>query len=357
MLDMFALILNIHSKQSETEEVKNELKHANKRLDAVEAKIGDINDVSEKLGLAVRQLPLPTHGYTYLDTVRQLFAEIRAPGINVNRDVIKAVRKLPANPGHNLPQPVLGTVLVEMRDEESRASIMRNKHVLQGHHDSIIQKVVIKNMKSKEQMFMENLGNNILKRVPGCENSFVTPNGQIRQGEYNHTRPSYYQQQQQNYPHQPYQPPLGQRGDQARHTLLNHNPHSQVRQQQQQQPRFPYQQHYHQAQQHTRPPYQHHHYQAQQQQQQQWSSQPAVPQPSFSGSENFVPPNMQAVPPPTNPRPSSYQDLLGRLDTLYAQPGPGPSGAPPPPAPQVLQPAQPQHGEVQGGTVDDTNSD
>ena len=31
-------------------------------------------------------------------------------------------------------------------------------------------------------MFMENLGNSILKKIPGCENSFVTPNGQIREG-------------------------------------------------------------------------------------------------------------------------------------------------------------------------------
>ena len=271
----------------------------------------------------MRQLPLPTHGYTDLDTVKQLFSEIRAPGININRDVIKAVRKLPANPSHSLPQPVLGTVLVEMRDEESKASIMRNKHVLHSHHDSIIQKVVIKNMKSKEQMFMENLGNNILKRIPGCENSFVTPNGQIRQGEYSH-RPPHYQQQQQNYPYQPYGLNLGQHGEQARPTLPKP---SQVRQQQQ--PRFPYQQqHYQQTQQqHTRPPYQHPNYQAQQQQH--WSSQPAVPHPTFPGSNNFAPSNVQTVPPPTNPRPSSYQDLLGRLDTLYAQPGPGPSDAPP----------------------------
>ena len=116
MLDMFALMLNIHSKQSETEEFKTELKHTNARLEAVEAKIGGINEVSEKLGLAVRQLPLPTHGYTDLDTVKQLFAEIRAPGVIINRDIIKAVRKLPANPSQSLPQLVLGTVLVEMRD-------------------------------------------------------------------------------------------------------------------------------------------------------------------------------------------------------------------------------------------------
>ena len=49
MLDMFALMLNIHSKQSETDLVKSEIKHANTRLDAVEAKIGEKDDVAEGL--------------------------------------------------------------------------------------------------------------------------------------------------------------------------------------------------------------------------------------------------------------------------------------------------------------------
>ena len=62
-----------------------------------------------------------------------------------------------------------------MRDEQSRASIMKNKHTLQQHPDPVTQNIMVKNMKSKEQMFMENLGNSILKKIPGCENSFVTP--------------------------------------------------------------------------------------------------------------------------------------------------------------------------------------
>ena len=41
--------------------------------------------------------------------------------------------------------------------------------------------VVIKSMKSKELMFMETLGNSLLKKIPGCENLHVAPNGQIRE--------------------------------------------------------------------------------------------------------------------------------------------------------------------------------
>ena len=116
LMDMFALMLNIHSKQSENDELCSELQHNTLRLDSVEAKIGGINDVSKRLGLAVRRLPLPPPGRTDLDMVRQAFAEIKAPGVDVNRDVVKAVRKLPAKPGTNTTQPFLGTVLVEMKN-------------------------------------------------------------------------------------------------------------------------------------------------------------------------------------------------------------------------------------------------
>ena len=180
-LDMFALMLNIHSKMSENDAFRCEFIKANTRIDALEAKVGGINEVSEKLGLAIRFLPLPPTGYSDLDIARQILAEIRAPGLDVNRDVVKAIRKIPSKPS-NTNQPILGTVLVEMKNEESRASIMKNKHSLQSHPDNSIKTVIIKNMKSREQMMIENLGNNLLKRIPGCENTFVANNGQLREG-------------------------------------------------------------------------------------------------------------------------------------------------------------------------------
>ena len=57
-LDMFALMLNIHAKMSETDAFRSEVKKASARIDALEAKIGGTNEVSEKLGLAIRLLPL-----------------------------------------------------------------------------------------------------------------------------------------------------------------------------------------------------------------------------------------------------------------------------------------------------------
>ena len=214
LMDMFALMLNIHSKQSENDELRVEIKSNTTRLDSIEAKIGGIDDVSERLGLAVRRLPLPTTGQTDLDMVRIIFAEIKAAGIDVNRDITKAVRKLPAKPSYNSSQPILGTVLVEMKSEETRAQIMKNKASLENHPNETVRNVIIKNMKSKEQMFMENLGNSILKKIPGCENTFVTPNGQIRESTFHqrpsnsHTQPQYQPQQrpQQTQPqYSPYQ--------------------------------------------------------------------------------------------------------------------------------------------------------
>ena len=180
MLDMLALVLNIYSKLSETDTFQCEIKKAHSRLDALEAKVGDDKEVAERLGLAVRHLPLPPPGYTDLDMAKQVLAEIKAPGINLDRDVVKAIRKIPSKPT-NPSQPILGTVLVEMKNEESRAGIMKNKHSLQHHPDNAIRRVVIKNMKSRDQMLIEKIGNNILKRIPGCENHFLGGTGQIRE--------------------------------------------------------------------------------------------------------------------------------------------------------------------------------
>ena len=75
------------------------------------------------MSIAIRNLPLPLPGGDDLTCVRNALHEIRAPGVEVRRDVIKAIRK---TSGNN-PSNTLGTVLVEFRDEESRAAIMKNK--------------------------------------------------------------------------------------------------------------------------------------------------------------------------------------------------------------------------------------
>ena len=46
MLDMFALMLNIHSKQAENDSYKSEIKETTRRLEAVEAKIGGEHEIA-----------------------------------------------------------------------------------------------------------------------------------------------------------------------------------------------------------------------------------------------------------------------------------------------------------------------
>ena len=364
LLDMFALMLNLQSKQTENDEMRSELQHNTVRLDAVEAKIGGINDVSERLGLAVRRLPLPPTGRTDLEMFRQVIAELRLQGVDVNRDITKAVRKLPARPGTNPSEPILGTVLVEMRNEDTRAKIMKNKNTLQQHHNEIIRNIIIKNMKSREQMFMENLGNSILKKIPGCENSFVTPNGQIResnfqqpynnnsQGNRNHPQHQYQPQHANQQPKQP------QNQAQVGPNMTQHAPkqpqhpsnHQSTPHQSQHGPHYPQQAQYRPQQLHSQPQFQHSLLPPQQRQQ----------QPHFQFTNGY-----QAFPPPNSfPFPSNYpyyqqqhhaqpiqapalaqvasndpfQSLIDQLDPLNAQ-HPSPAD----PNLHLLQPAEPHY--------------
>ena len=112
-------------------------------------------------------------------------------------------------PPQNISGPVLGTVLVEMLNEDSRSLVMKNKHILEQHQDPSIKKITIKNMKSKELHFAENLGNNLLQKIPGCENLFVAQNGQIRERTRAHphrTSNQFHQSYNQSYMPQSYQP-------------------------------------------------------------------------------------------------------------------------------------------------------
>ena len=339
LLDMFAVMLNIHSKQTETEVFRLKFDETIARMEAIEAKVGDAKEVAERLGLAVRFLPLPPDGYSDLDIVRQIFHEIRAPGIDVTRDIIKATRKIPGKPNYNSAQPVLGTVLVEMRNEEARSSIMKNKHTLHQHTDTNIANIIIKNMKSKEQMFMENLGNNILKRIPGCENAFISPNGQIRHG-FQQSRYQNHQPPQQNRP--------GPHPNRSQYNNLQYNrPHFNTPQYNT--PYFNTQnQHPHNSRNQSRPdvanhPYHHRHPQPRQFQTYQAhtvfdnnSSNPPAPKSSFP-----TPPPPVAVTQPQTAAPAPLQDLLSSLDTLYQQP-PVPNQAGP--DLHLLQQAEPHHG-------------
>ena len=171
---MFGMMLHLVSKQTENDLVKNEVLRNTQRIQELENKIGDETVVSEKLGLVIRNLPMPQEGHTELDNVRDALTEVRAPGVDVYRDVIKAVR-------FGNREDYLGIVKVEMSTDEARTSVMITKKNLKFHQNELIRNIIIGNLKSEAQMAFGNFTNDLLQMIPGGDQVYVTRNGHLRQ--------------------------------------------------------------------------------------------------------------------------------------------------------------------------------
>ena len=70
LTDMFGMMLNVLSKQNENDKVIEEVKSNVNRIRELEAKVGGPDQISEKLGLAIRNLPMPPPGVSELSNFR-----------------------------------------------------------------------------------------------------------------------------------------------------------------------------------------------------------------------------------------------------------------------------------------------
>ena len=173
LIDIYGVMLNVFSNQTELDLLKSEVIRNEQWIQELENKIGAADEVSEKLGLAIRNLPHPPYGRSELDNTRDALAQINAPGIDASLDVVKAIRV-------GQSEANLGTVKVEIRNEKCRASIMKTKKCLANHQNNIMKKLIIKNLKSKSQMSLENFGNDLLQLIPGGNNMYILENGHLK---------------------------------------------------------------------------------------------------------------------------------------------------------------------------------
>ena len=173
LVDMFGMLLSIVSKQKEFDEVIEQVKINSQRIKELEDKVGKPDDVAVKLGICIKNLPLPGPGLDELDNVRRTLSHVMAPGVDVMKDVCKAIR-IGCKEGYS------GIVKVQLRNDESRASIMKSKKILNQSESPILQKLVIQKLKSYEELRMDKFCKDILKMFPDGQSYFVGSNGQIR---------------------------------------------------------------------------------------------------------------------------------------------------------------------------------
>ena len=174
---ILGLLVDIRDRQEGIEPVlatvKSDVENMKSRMNSIEAKVGDQNEPSIPLSLAIRGLPLPSSGSDDLALARRVIAAVSAPGVDPDRDVVKAVRR-------GAKENNLGTVLVEITSKEKKGNIMKSKRVLESSENETLRKIIIKNALSDEQMKNNRAMNELLKMIPGGSNHFIAGNGTVR---------------------------------------------------------------------------------------------------------------------------------------------------------------------------------
>ena len=173
------MIVHMFAKQSENDAIKEQVHSNTDRISHLEAKVGDANDVAYPRSLAIRKLPLPSHGVTELENAQHYLKEIKVEGVDIARDIIKAVRKESSKHDPNIG-PNLGTVLVELKSEEIRGKIMKSKKQLMNHPAIVLRSLIIKNAMSPSEMKAQNTHFGLLKMITGNNDFFIAGNGSIR---------------------------------------------------------------------------------------------------------------------------------------------------------------------------------
>ena len=94
--------------------------------------------------------------------MREALAEIKGPAV-FGKDFIKSVM-------FGKSDTYLSTVKVDLCDDDSRAYIMKNKKNLVNHQNPVMQESFIKNLKTENQMALENFSRDVPKIIPGGNN-------------------------------------------------------------------------------------------------------------------------------------------------------------------------------------------
>jgi hypothetical protein len=111
---------------------------------------------------------------------------INAPEVDPDSDVVKVVRKgFKAATGSTAEKR--GTLLVEMRTAEAKASVMKTKKMLADLPDEGstvgLKFVKIKNMRTQSDMNQEWTNRQLLRMIPGGDRYYIAGNGSLRQAQ------------------------------------------------------------------------------------------------------------------------------------------------------------------------------
>ena len=118
MKGMFSMVFGVYQSVGNMEQVKTDLVEVKSDIQALKEKVGDTDEPAVPLSLAIQNLIAPPPGYTDRDMVIGVLREVKAPGLDPNVDVVKVKRKGFRAETSGNSRASLGTVLIQLRNQE-----------------------------------------------------------------------------------------------------------------------------------------------------------------------------------------------------------------------------------------------
>ena len=180
MLGMLFNNMNkINSLENKVENTANHAKTNEERIKALEEKVGDKGECAIPLSITIQNLPINNEGGDDETSVKTLIKEINPEGVNVDTDVMKVMRK-GYKPAIENKTEKLGVVMVELRNSEVKAKIMKTKKNLAHSAHEVLRNIRIGVMKTQDQVNQERFNRQLLRLVPGGDQFYLTGSGAIR---------------------------------------------------------------------------------------------------------------------------------------------------------------------------------
>ena len=115
------MVYNVAKTMGTMDQVKAQIKSNTDRIDSIEVNLAD-KEISLALGIVIINLPLSPASVPLLEYARAAIKEVKAPGVDCQVDVTRAVRvefKEESSPGRN--DGKLGKVEIEVSNTDVKA--------------------------------------------------------------------------------------------------------------------------------------------------------------------------------------------------------------------------------------------
>ena len=157
--------------------VKDELANHDKRLEALENKVGAQNEFPVPHTIVIQNLR-PSNEVDDETLAKKVIETMHLDDVG-SEDVTRVQRKgFKLGGAHQRGRA--GTLLVELSSKDAKQKVLRSKKMLAQHQSEDMKMIRIDSMKTQDQLNQEHFNRTMLKMIPGGDQYYISGSGALR---------------------------------------------------------------------------------------------------------------------------------------------------------------------------------